>query len=127
MRVNATKVITVLALGGVLLSASGCLGGGEKTAACKNMQTTINGIAGKASAAGTDTAAAARVYADAATSVRSEGKKAGGDVETSANKVATALDGLAASLRAAAAGTPKTPDTGSLISAGRELQDACNS
>ncbi|REE97415.1 hypothetical protein [Thermomonospora umbrina] len=130
MRVRTTRILGVVALGGALLSSTACIpgvGGGDKTAACKKMQQEIASIGVKAQGNLSNPTALAQTYTDAANNVRSEGKKAGGDVEEAANQVASDLDGLADTLRQAGQGNPSIPDGSKLTSSGVKLQQACNS
>jgi hypothetical protein len=108
MRMSATKLVGVLAIGGALLTSTACgalsaaTGGGDKDAACKAIRTELSSVQSKITSPdlsnpGASSAANAQVFRDTANKIRTEGQKAGGDVETAAGKVATDLEGLAGS------------------------------
>jgi hypothetical protein len=130
MRGTPARVVGALVLGVAVASTAACIpgiGGADKTAACQNMKTELEGISTKAQGLISKPADLAQVYTDAATKIRAEGTKAGGDVQSAGDEVAKDLDSLGTTLRQAAAGNVQTPDTSSLINAGRKLQTACNS
>jgi hypothetical protein len=133
MRVRTTRLLGVLAIGGVMLSSTACLpgldsvGGGDKTAACSAMQQEISSVSSKAMQNLSNPAAMAQTYSDTANKIRAEGQKAGGDVQEAANQVADDLDELAQILRDASAGNLRVPDTSKLTASGAKLQQACNS
>jgi hypothetical protein len=129
MRGTPARVLGSVAIGAVVAATAACipgLGNADAKAACNAMKTELKGIGGKAQSKLTDPTAAAQVYADAATKIRSEGAKAGGDVQPAANQVASDLDSLAEVLRQAAAGNVESPETSALIKDGAKLQTACN-
>lgn len=130
MRGTPARVLGVLVLGAAVASTAACIpgiGGGDTKAACNNMKSELEAIPGRAQGLTSNPTALAQVYTDAANKIRSEGTKAGGDVQSAANDVASDLDSLAGTLRDAASGNVKSPDTGSLVRSGAKLQTACNS
>lgn len=130
MRGTSARVFGALALGAVVASTAACIPGlsdADTKAACNNMKAELESIPSKAQGQISNPSAVAQIYADAATKIRSEGAKAGGDVQTAAQQVAGDLDSLSNTLRQAAAGNIQRPDTSSLISSGAKLQTACNS
>jgi hypothetical protein len=129
-----TRLLGVLAIGGVMLSSTACLpgvdslsGGGDKTAACEAMRQEIGSVSSRAMQHLSNPSAMAQVYSDAANTIRTEGQKAGGEVQEAADQVAADLDDLAQLLRDASAGNVRMPDTSKLTSSGARLQQACNS
>jgi hypothetical protein len=128
MRGTHARVLIAVVLGATMASTAACLpgiGSADSKAACDNMQKELAGISSKAQGMMSDPSALAQVYTDAANNIRSEGTKAGGDVEAAGNQVASDLDGLANTLRQAASGNPQMPDTQSLVSSGVQLKAAC--
>ncbi|MBA9002389.1 MULTISPECIES: hypothetical protein [Thermomonospora] len=128
MRLRTT--LGVLAIGGAMLTSTACLPGltssAEQKTACANMLRELQAIPSKVSQNLTNPTAAAQVYDDAAGTLRSEGQKAGGDVQTAAEKVANDLEDLGQTLRDAGNGNPSIPDTSKITSSGAELERACN-
>ncbi|XVQ11058.1 hypothetical protein ACQP1W_00305 [Spirillospora sp. CA-255316] len=133
MRMSATKLVGVLAIGGALLTTTACgalstvTGGGDKDAACKAIRTELSSVQSKIASPdmsnpGASTAANARVFRDTAAKIRTEGGKAGGDVETAAGKVATDLEGLATAMSNT---TSPSTASGSFIRDAAELGRAC--
>lgn len=124
MRGNAARVVGALAIGTAALVATGCSGGGgDKTAACKNMKQEIADFGKKQSS---DPRQVAQAYSDLARKFRDESKNAVDDkVKSAAAKASTALDGLSADMRSLAAGNVKIPNTQALQSSFAELQKAC--
>ncbi|SEG94678.1 hypothetical protein SAMN04489712_1504 [Thermomonospora echinospora] len=134
MRVRTTRLLGVLAIGGVMLSSTACLpgldgvtGGGEKTAACNAMTQEISSVSTRATQNLSNPTAMAQIYSDAATKVRAEGQKAGGDVQEAAGQVADDLEELAQLLRDLDSGNIRVPDTSKLTTSGARLQQACAS
>lgn len=130
MRATPARVLAVLALGAAVASTAACIpgvGGADTKAACDNMKSQLEGIPGKVGSLTGNPSAAAQVYTDAASKIRAEGAKAGGDVQTAGGQVASDLESIGNTLREAASGNFKRPDTASLISSGRKLQVACSS
>jgi ABC-type transport system substrate-binding protein len=138
MRMSATKVVGALAIGGTLLASTACgpfstlAGGADKDEACKNIRTELSSVQGKMASPdttnpGASNAANAQLFRDTASKIRSEGQKAGGDVETSAGKVATDLEGLATTLSNLSSGNTSSPGAGtsSFIQDAAELGRAC--
>src|SRR4051812_11364702 len=127
MRGTPARVLGAVALGAVVAATAACgpFGSADKTAACKAMKSELEGIASKVKSENNPTAAG-QVYSNAATEIRSQGGKAGGDVEPAANKVATDLDAIADALHEADSDNIEIPNTSSLIRDGAKLQTACN-
>ncbi|MFI0354483.1 hypothetical protein [Actinomadura sp. 9N407] len=137
MRMSATQLVGALALGGALLFSTGCgplasvVDGGAKDEACKNIRTELSSVQGKIakpdmSNPGAGQEANVKLYRDTASKIRSEGQKAGGDVETAADKVAKDLEGLAEMMANLGSGNPPSTNSGSsLIQSASELGKAC--
>ncbi|GAA3986634.1 hypothetical protein GCM10023085_80960 [Actinomadura viridis] len=137
MRMSPAKLVGVLAIGGALLTSTACgplgsLAGGDKDAACKNIRSELSSVQSKIatpnmSNPGASGAANAQVYRETASKIRSEGQKAGGDVETAAGKVATDLEGLATMMSNLGSGNTTSPgsSTSSFIRNAAELGRAC--
>ncbi|MGI8335833.1 hypothetical protein ACRYCC_38300 [Actinomadura scrupuli] len=130
MRTPLMRIVGVGALTAALaLSATACSGGGDKKAACDKLQKTIADVGRKGMTQINDPAGLAQTYAEAAGTLRQEGKEAGdGDVEKAANHAATALETIGQQVKTAASGgstTPQMPNSSGLISAGIELKSAC--
>ncbi|GAA2443634.1 hypothetical protein GCM10010191_70270 [Actinomadura vinacea] len=134
MHMSATKLVGVLAIGGALLTSTACgplsaiTGGGDKDAACKNIRTELSSVQSKiaspdVSNPGASSAANAQTFRDTASKIRSEGQKAGGDVETAAGKVATGLESLAGSMSNPGSGS--TTGTSTFIKDAADLGRAC--
>ncbi|QXJ22881.1 hypothetical protein AGRA3207_003954 [Actinomadura graeca] len=131
MRMSATKLVGVLAIGGAMLASTACgpidsvTGGGKKNTACKNIETELRNIASGGVSSGS--AANAQKFSDAATKIRAEGQNAGGDVETTATKFAGDLDDTAATLRRLSSGNLSggSPDFTAMQRHGNELGKAC--
>lgn len=140
MRMSATKLVGVLAIGGALLASSACgpvdavTGGGKKKTACKNIETELRNVASGASATkpdlnnpGAGASASAQRFSDAASKIRSEGQNAGGDVETAASKFASDLENTATTLKSLSSGNLSggTPNFSQMNQNGIELGKAC--
>ncbi|WP_131738049.1 hypothetical protein [Actinomadura roseirufa] len=134
MRMSATKLVGVLAIGGVMLASTACgpldsITGGKKKTACKNIESELRNIAsgGAAVTPGGGAAANAQKFSDAASKIRSEGQSAGGDVETAATKFAGDLDDTASTLRRLSTGNLSggTPNFTQMQQHGNELGKAC--
>ncbi|MEV5576650.1 hypothetical protein AB0L06_42050 [Spirillospora sp. NPDC052269] len=120
MRMSATRLIGTVALGGALLASAACgpldsVTGGNKKTACNNIKSELSSIKSKISQpdAGnlrSSSAANAQLYRDTASKIRSEGAKAGGDVQSSSDKVAGDLESLATVLGRIGSGSSGTPD-----------------
>ncbi|WP_030176980.1 hypothetical protein [Spirillospora albida] len=129
------KIVFGVLAGGVLLGASACgsldsvTGGGAKASACKNIESELKSFSsgGAAVTPGGGAASNAQKFADAASAIRSEGQKAGGDVETAATKFAQDLDDTAATLKRLSSGDMSggTPDFTKMQQHGNELGKAC--
>jgi hypothetical protein len=105
-----------------VVAVGGCGGGAADTAACASISAEIRNITDTGMKQVNDPQKVATTYHDGAAKIRAEGKKAGGDVETAAGEVATAMEGLG---KAVASGSGQLPDTSPLISATTKLQGAC--
>jgi hypothetical protein len=132
------KLAGALVIGTALLSSTACgaitdlAGAGQKDEACKNIRTELSSVQGKIASPdmtnpSASASANAQLYRDTASKIRSEGKRAGGDVETSADKVATGLEGLATTLSDLSSGNTTSPGagTGTFIQDAAELGRAC--
>ncbi|NVI86813.1 hypothetical protein [Actinomadura sp. BRA 177] len=135
MRMSATKLAGIIAVGGLLLGSTGCgavdaIAGGKKTTACKNIEkelrsfsndkTTVTSLGGAAGAA--------QKFSDTASKVRSEGQSAGGDVESAATAFAGDLDNAAEMLRKLSSGDMSgvgQPNTAAMQQHGNDLAEAC--
>ncbi|MFC5180465.1 hypothetical protein [Actinomadura harenae] len=120
MRMSAPRLIGTLALGGALLASAACgpldsITGGNKKTACNNIKADLTAIKSKvsqpdASNLRSSSAANARLYRETASKIRSEGAKAGGDVKSSSDKVASDLESLATVLGNIGSGSTSTPN-----------------
>jgi len=88
------------------------------------MQSELAGINGQAQPS--DPTQTTQTYAEAATKIWSEVKRAGGDVETVANQAATDPEWILSTLKQSALGSLEAPDAGSLIRDGAQLQTSCS-
>ncbi|MBO2449283.1 hypothetical protein J4573_19420 [Actinomadura barringtoniae] len=140
MRMSATKLVGVIAVGGALLASSACgpldsvTGGGDKKAACDNIKSAAEKLSSTSVAPDPNNpqasvAASTQKLTDFASTVRSEGQKAGGDVESSASKFASDIDAAAASLRQMASnplgGTSGLSSINNMKTSGEALSKAC--
>ncbi|NKZ07905.1 hypothetical protein [Actinomadura latina] len=135
MRISATKLVGVLAVGGLMLGSTGCgavdaIAGGKKTTACKNIETELRSFStgGMSMTSPSGASATAQKFTDTAAKVRSEGQSAGGDVETAATAFAGDLDQTADMLRKLGSGDTSSigrPDTGAMQQHGNDLAKAC--
>lgn len=123
MRISATKLVGVLAVGGLMLGSTGCgaidtIAGGKKKTACKNIETELRSFStsGMSMSSPSGASATAQKFSDTASKVRSEGQSAGGDVETAATAFAGDLDETASLLRSLQSGStsPRQPDLSSM-------------
>ncbi|WP_433331236.1 hypothetical protein [Spirillospora sp. CA-294931] len=113
MRMSATQLVGALAIGGAVLTSAACgpvdavTGGGDKKAACDNIKSAAEKLSSSAQTTpdinnpGAGLSNTAQKLSDFASTVRSEGAKAGGDVESSATKFAGDIDTAANALRSA--------------------------
>ncbi|MFA1549764.1 hypothetical protein [Actinomadura chokoriensis] len=135
MRMSATKLVGVLAVGGLMLGSTGCgavdaIAGGKKKTACKNIETELRSFStgGVAMTSPSGASTTAQKFSDTAAKVRSEGQSAGGDVETAATAFAGDLDQTAEMLRKLSSGNTSSlgqPDTISMQKHGNDLAKAC--
>ncbi|MFI0410457.1 hypothetical protein [Actinomadura sp. 3N508] len=134
MRMSATKLVGVLAVGGLLLGSTGCgavdaIAGGKKTTACKNIEKELRSFTTGSSSMTSPSGASstAQKFSDTAAKVRAEGQNAGGDVETAATAFAGDLDKTAELLRKLSSGDMSAgmPDTAAMQQHGNDLADAC--
>ncbi|GAA1565372.1 hypothetical protein GCM10009678_55530 [Actinomadura kijaniata] len=120
----STKLVGVLAIGGVMLTSTACgplsavTGGGDKASACNNIKTELETLSQNAKMPKPDlsnpsaglsqlkqqTAQMAQQYQNTASRIRSEGDRAGGDVQSAAGKLAGDLDSMANMLRNSTSG-----------------------
>ncbi|MFD0683714.1 hypothetical protein [Actinomadura fibrosa] len=129
MRMSATKLVGVLAIGGALLASTACgpidtiTGSGKKNTACKNIESELRSFS--TSSGGSSTSP--QRFSDTAAKIRSEGQSAGGDVEVAATKFAQDLDDTAATLRRLNSGNlgGGTPNFTEMQQHGNELGKAC--
>ncbi|MFB4304702.1 hypothetical protein [Actinomadura sp. GTD37] len=135
MRMSATKLVGVLAVGGLMLGSTGCgavdaIAGGKKKTACKNIETELRSFStgGMSMTSPSGASQTAQKFTDTAAKVRSEGQSAGGDVETSATAFAGDLDQTAEMLRKLSSGNTSSmgrPDTAAMQRHGNDLAKAC--
>ncbi|GLW64773.1 hypothetical protein Arub01_30170 [Actinomadura rubrobrunea] len=130
MRMSAAKLAGVLVVGGALLSTTACgLIGGEKKAACDNIESELRSLtAGGSAALTTGGAETAQKWSDAAAKIRAEGQKAGGDVESAATRFAGDLENTATMLRNLSSGNLSSttrPDTSAMMKNAQDLGKAC--
>ncbi|GAA4633147.1 hypothetical protein GCM10023196_069550 [Actinoallomurus vinaceus] len=118
---GALALTTALAL-----SATAC-GSADKKAACEKLQNTIQQTSRTGMTQINNPNALAQTYVNSAATMRQEGKDSGdGDVEKAANHAASAMEKLGGQVKASAGGNPQFPDSSDLISAGKELKQACD-
>ena len=135
MRMSATKLVGVVIAGGLMLGSTGCgavdaIAGGKKKTACKNIETELRNFStgGMSMTSPSGASATAQKFTDTAAKVRSEGKNAGGDVETAATAFAGDLDKTAEMLRKLSSGDTSAigrPDTAAMQRHGNDLAKAC--
>ncbi|MGI5205407.1 hypothetical protein ACQEU6_27980 [Spirillospora sp. CA-108201] len=134
MRMSATKLVGVVAVGGLMLGSTGCgavdaIAGGKKKTACKNIETELRSFSsgGMTMSSPSGASATAQKFSDTASKVRSEGQNAGGDVESAATAFAGDLDQTASMLRQVQSGstTPRQPDLAGMRQHGNDLAEAC--
>ncbi|TDB75337.1 hypothetical protein E1264_39980 [Actinomadura sp. KC216] len=134
MRMSATKLVGVLAVGGLLLGSTGCgavdaIAGGKKTTACKNIEKELRSFTTGSTSMTSPSGASstAQKFSDTAAKVRAEGQNAGGDVETAATAFAGDLDKTAELLRKLSSGDMSggMPDTAAMQQHGNDLAEAC--
>jgi hypothetical protein len=105
------------------VAATAACGGADTKAACDSIQAEIQHVSSTAMQQISDPQAMGKTYSDGAAKIREEGKKAGGDVESAANDIATAMETLGSHV---AAGSTQQPDTAPLTNAGAKLKEACS-
>ncbi|MEU8343604.1 hypothetical protein AB0C74_18050 [Spirillospora sp. NPDC048832] len=136
MRMSATKLVGVVAVGGLMLTSTGCgavdaIAGGKKTTACKNIEKELRSFStsGMSMGSSSGASATAQKFTDTAAKVRSEGQSAGGDVESAATAFAGDLDKTAEMLRNLSSGNTSAlgsrPDTAAMQQHGNDLAKAC--
>ncbi|TDE19716.1 hypothetical protein [Actinomadura sp. 6K520] len=134
MRMSATKLVGVLAVGGLMLGSTGCgavdtITGGKKTTACKNIEKELRSFSTSGMAMSSPGGAdqTAQKFSDTAAKIRSEGQSAGGDVESAATAFAGDLDKTADLLRQMTSGSTnlQQPDTAAMRQHGNDLAKAC--
>jgi hypothetical protein len=117
-RFLATTALTVA----TVTMAAAC--GGDTKAACDTIQAEIQNINSKGMSQVGNPAALKQTYLDGAAKIRVAGKDAGGDVESSANEVAAALETLGNQAGNPSGGAASV-NTAPLIAAGTKLKAAC--
>ncbi|MFA1540417.1 hypothetical protein [Actinomadura monticuli] len=135
MRMSATTLVGVVAVGGLMLGSTGCgavdaIAGGKKKTACKNIETELRSFStgGMSMASPSGASQTAQKFTDTAAKVRSEGQSAGGDVESAATAFAGDLDQTAEMLRKLSSGNTSSlgrPDTAAMQQHGNDLAKAC--
>ncbi|TYB49332.1 hypothetical protein [Actinomadura chibensis] len=135
MRMSATTLVGVVAVGGLMLASTGCgaidaVAGGKKRTACKNIETELRSFStGSMSMTSPSGASStAQKFTDTAAKVRSEGQSAGGDVASAATAFAGDLDNTAEMLRKLSSGDTSSigqPDTAAMQRHGNDLAEAC--
>ena len=133
MRMSATRLVGVLAAGGLMLGSVGCgaidaVAGGKKKTACKNIETELRSFSSSAGSSSTGSAVMISKFSSTASKIRSEGASAGGDVESAATAFAGDLDSTAEMLRKLRSGDTSSmqrPDTEAMRRHGNDLADAC--
>jgi hypothetical protein len=125
MRGIPARVLCAVAVGSMVAATAACGMSEETRAACDAIKKQLDTVATRAQEQVTEPSTAAKIYAEAATKVRAEADKAGGDVADAADKVAADMDSLAKTLEQAAKGTAHTPTANDLMKNSAELQEAC--
>ena len=135
MRMSATTLVGVVAVGGLMLGSTGCgavdaIAGGKKKTACKNIETELRSFStgGMSMTSPSGASQTAQKFTDTASKVRSEGQSAGGDVESAATAFAGDLDQTAEMLRKLSSGDTSSlgrPDTAAMQQHGNDLAKAC--
>ncbi|MFI7599935.1 hypothetical protein [Actinoplanes sp. NPDC049681] len=116
-----------IAVGTVVLAAvagaGGCgLGGSDDKAACAAISKELTSISSKGMQQISDPKGLAKTYADGAANVRAEGKKAGGDVESTADALADVMEKFGTTL---SSGDGQVPDAGAFTDASVKMTEAC--
>lgn len=106
----------------MVTATAGCGASGDTKAACDAIKAELTGVTGKGMQLLDDPQGLAKTYSDSAAKVREEGKKAGGDVQSNAETVATIMDGFATSI---GAGSTQMPDVTAFTNATVELTESC--
>jgi hypothetical protein len=128
VRIPGVRITMVCAVTASLaISATAC-GGAQKKDACDKLQQTIANVSRTGMTQISDPNALAQTYANGAQQMRQQGKDSGdGDVKKAANDVASAMESLGQQVKSMNnGGTPQMPDSGPMISAGRDLKSACD-
>jgi hypothetical protein len=128
---TAVRIAGACAISAALvLSATGCAGGHQKSDACDKLRKTITDISQQGMKQVSDPNGLAQTYANGANTMREQGKDSGDDkVEKAANDAATALENLGQQVKNLASSgstSPQMPDVSALTNAGRELDQACS-
>ena len=120
--------LTALAAGAVLLAGLSACGSADNAKACADIRQVTTELTQKGMQQFDDPAALQQTYRSSAATIRQRADDADGDVQAAAGKLADAVDKLGDDVGRAAASTstvPQLPDTGALIQAGTQLQQAC--
>ncbi|TNY38094.1 hypothetical protein [Thermomonospora catenispora] len=129
MRLQTTRLLGVLALGGVMLTSTACLpnmgGDSDRQAACDNIVRELNELPSRATQQLGNPSAMIQAYEETANNIRTEGRKAGGDVQEAAENVASDLESLAQTIRNASNGNLTMPDVNKITESGNKLRAAC--
>ncbi|GAA1593970.1 hypothetical protein [Actinoplanes couchii] len=103
-----------------MLALTGC--SSSDAAACQAITAELKTIADTGMKQISDPAALAKTYTDGAAKVREEGAKAGGDVQSAADSLATVMEDFGKTLTA---GNGQIPDAGAFSSASVKVAEAC--
>ncbi len=108
----------------VLLTVSGCSGGGsDNKAACRTIKDQIQSISKTAGGQIANPTAMGKTYADGAAKIRAAANSAGGAVKSAGNEAADSLASIGTSVSSR---STVQPDMAPLIDAGTKLQKACD-
>ncbi|MBL7500347.1 hypothetical protein I6A84_06530 [Frankia sp. CNm7] len=125
-----TKAFAAVTLVGALgVTAAACSSSGDNDAACSSIEQSIEDLNTTTASQVSDPTAMGKTYHEQAEAIRASANGASGDVKTAGLKVAQAVDDLGTFVEGLAnstSTTPQMPDNTALISAGTELQNACN-
>lgn len=116
------KVVLSTAVLAVVTATAGC-GGGDSKAACDAITAELTNVTSAGMRQISDPQGLAKTYNDGAAKVRSEGAKAGGDVQGAADSLATAMEELG---RTVGAGSGQIPDGAALTNASIKVKQACS-
>ncbi|WIM94644.1 hypothetical protein ACTOB_006685 [Actinoplanes oblitus] len=106
----------------MVTAMAGCGADGDTKAACDAIKAELTGVTSKGMQQIDDPRGLAKTYSDSAAKVREEAKKADGDVRSTAESVATLMDGFATTI---SAGSTQMPDVTAFTNATVKLTEAC--